>query len=346
MLFRWTAFTLLLAIIGLVACDKTQDVTPTSPAAEPTASISQESQSPSQEPQDTEYWFMTYAGAYSDKSEAEAVAEKLQRHGYTTEVVECEQDYLVRIAKADNDVSALDLKQQLIDAGFTNAFCTRSKQDEPAPAENPTATNAEARAAVDDAMDLETHSETPFSEQREILPLTDVAKADNPILLPEDTQARDPQLWAEQLDDPGCLLMTERESHGLLQTNAEKRRQFRQELSDIQGRQARRPFTVYLGSYRDREQAELAAMQAGKHGLALSVQQDNYGGWIVVAPACDTEAAATALEHQLAAIGLDNTARLSPSAVLRQQIRDLKTELWRLDEQDEIARACLQQFQY
>lgn len=246
--------------------------------------------------------------------------------GYTAELVSMEDEVHVRAGAFSEFKHAKAFREELVQAGFTRAFATRTY-----------GTASAAGKQQEESEGLQVEEGTA--------PGSDPSNGEEPIRRPEDAPARDAHLSGDAYTDPGCVLMTKGESLALLEANRIKRQELTQELDELQDELARLKLTVCIGSFRAREQAELAAAEAGRRGINLDVRQMAAGGW-VAAVTCDSEAQAGQLQQRLADAGLTNAARLLPLAGQLSRITELEASLRHLDWQDSVARECLAQYRY
>jgi hypothetical protein len=275
--------------------------------------------------------YHAYAGTYPNTERAEKVRRELADLGYSAELIDVGDEVHVRAARCGDYERALEFRQELQSAGYDRAFVTRVRS-EPASADDSASGGAalpadSTPAAVEGHLDTSQEAKTP---------------EEPPASEPAD---QEPRWWESLGNDPGCVLMTKEESQALLAANRDKRDKLQRELGELNADIARRKLTVYVGSYRDREQAELAAARAARHGISLEVQPDDVGGWLAAAE-CDGEVGVARLHWQLDDAGLTNNARGQASAAQQRRIRELDAARRELDEQDTIARECIAQYRY
>jgi len=279
----------------------------------------------------SEFVYFVYAGTYPRLERAEEVEQELAGLGSSAELIDMGDEVHVRVDRCDSYQRAMELREELMHSGYPKAFVTRSRGG---PQSTGDSQEGEETLPADSAVAVE--EEPPI--------------AGDEIEFPEDettgsTESDDPQWWEGPLDDPGCVLMTWQECLDALETNGVMRGEYSLELGNLRELLERNRYMVYVGSFRDREQAELAAARAGRRGIDLTVQPDEAGGWVAAASGKGEHGAAE-LHRQLDNTGLDNHARWELSASKQLRIRELEAALRELDRQDSAVRSYMTCFKY
>jgi len=344
---RWEVWVILIGILTLEACRQATDppqsasqipatggppaVAQPAPAEMPPDGTGPAAESSNASAAESATIYYVYAGSYATRQRAQEVVGELAGLAYSAELVGMEDVVHVRIASCDSYENAVEMRSELMRSGYPGAFATRLRSGSISAGDSAsagTASPADSTPAADEER-LDAGQEAKSPEEP-------------PASEPED---HDNHWWEGQLDDPGCVLMTWDECLQVLATNGEKRAEFQQELSDLRETLDCRQHLVYVGSYRDRDQAELAAARAARHGISLEVQPGDVGGWIAAAE-LDNEVDAARLHRQLDDAGLPNNARWEPAAAQLRRVSALQAELRELDRQDSAVRSYMTCFNY
>lgn len=282
--------------------------------------------------------FRVYADGLGTTEQAAAALRRLEDEGFAPHLIELDDNPIIRVAEFLELDQASELEERLKGWGY-QAFTTRATlpRDDPG---LPMGGKPARAGTSEDSLPA------PFCDTRPALPELREEEIREHIRLEEDTQARDPQLWIDELSDPGCVLLTEEEAHALLVANAALRRQLDMRLAAVEQRLREAPLTVYLGSYQCAEDAEADAARAASAGIDLSIQPGPGGSWIAVALPAVSQDEALATEHQLNGADLTNHARLTPTAEDEAAPPALRAQLRKLKRKDRIARLVLRQYAY
>jgi hypothetical protein len=196
-----------------------------------------------------------------------------------------------------------------------------------------------ATAGTADQDDAMCAVKAPFCERRAYLPPLKAEQIVEPIRLPEDTQARDPMLWIDEISNAEHRLMTEDEAEQFINTHSGELVRIKQKLNAAQLDIEAECNTVYLGSYASQDDAEFDAGRATRQGLSPTIQQGAEGSWVVVLSNEGADTSAKGIEQYLRSAGLANYARLEPSADTLAEKQHLRSRLANLA--DECALATL-----
>jgi hypothetical protein len=287
--------------------------------------------------------FRVYTGVYDDHETLEHARTELSSRGYDATAVVAAEGLLLAVGGGHDFEAANALCRALRDAGYPSFITASQPRD---------GFSARTGPTLDDTSEVAVGPEDaegpsgPFCDRRPWLPPLDEGQIVEHIRLPEDTQARDPQLWIDELTDAGHELMTAAEAREMLQINETKRQPLLNQLRTLKQRIAAHHCTVYVGSYARTDDAECVAGCVARLGLKAEIQPGAQGSWIVVLPKAESEVAATGLEQRLNAAGITNYARLEPSNAMLAERRQLNDRLNELAEQDRFPAALLAVYEY